>query len=221
MSYEEEQRKRSRVVVETPTARREVVEQQTVRYPPPERRGYSAGILATVALVAIAATAIVFLFLTNSGDDDSSQTNVNIRASAPTQPTPFTQAPVVVQTPMTQPTPIIIQQAPQTVPAPVIIQAPPTTDPGASAPPTTSAPAAPAAPSASDDVTLQQNIDKSFADDPTVAASTVNATVVNGRVRLSGTVSSDAVKQRAERLAYAVKGVLGVDNKIVVSPGTP
>jgi hypothetical protein len=216
MSYDEEQHKRSRVVVETPTARREVVQQQTVRYP--ERRGYSAGVLATVALVAIAATAIIFLFLTNSGGDDSSETNVNIRAA--TQPTPFTQAPVIVQTPMTQPTPIIIQQAPQTVPAPVIIQAPPTTDPAAAAPPATTATAPPAAP-ASDDATLQQRIDKSFADDPAVAAATIDATVVNGRVKLSGTVNSDAVKQRAERLAYAVKGVLGVDNRIVVAPATP
>ena len=219
MSYDEEQHKRSRVVVETPTARREVVQQQTVRYPP-ERRGYSAGVLATVALVAIATTAIIFLFLTNSGGDDSTETNINIRAA--TQPTPFTQAPVVVQTPLTQPTPIIIQQAPTTtVPAPIIIQAPPTTDPAATAPPTTTATAPPAAPAASDDATLQQRIDKSFADDPAVAAATIDATVVNGRVKLSGTVSSDAVKQRAERLAYAVKGVLGVDNRIVVAPATP
>ncbi|HEX6185483.1 MAG TPA: BON domain-containing protein [Pyrinomonadaceae bacterium] len=219
MSYDEEQHKRSRVVVETPTARREVVQQQTVRYPTPERRGYSAGVLATVALVAIATTAILFLFLTNSGGDDSSETNVNIRAA--TQPTPFTQAPVLVQTPMTQPTPIIIQQAPQTVPAPVIIQAPPATDPAAAAPPVTTATAPPAAPAPSDDATLQQRIDKSFADDPAVAAATIDATVINGRVKLSGTVSSDAVKQRAERLAYAVKGVLGVDNRIVVTPATP
>ncbi len=60
MSYDEEQHRRSRVVVETPTARREVVQQQTVRYP--ERRAHSTGMVVTVALVAIAATAIVFLF---------------------------------------------------------------------------------------------------------------------------------------------------------------
>ena len=215
MSYDEEQHKRSRVVVETPTARREVVQDQTVRYPPPERRGYSTGVLATVALLAIAATAIIFLFLTNSSDD-SSQTNVNIRTSA--QPTPFSQAPVMVQTPMTQPTPIIIQQAPQTVPAPVIIQAPPTTGTTTpAAPPASTAPP----PAGNDDATLQTKIDKAFADDTTVSAAVIDATVVGGRVRLSGTVNSDAVKQRAERLAYAVKGVLGVDNKIVVTPGTP
>jgi hypothetical protein len=216
MSYDEEQQKRSRVVIETPTARREVVEQQTVRYPP-ERRGYSTGVLATVALLAIAATAIIFLFLTNSRDD-SSETNVNIRAAA--QPTPFAQAPVTVQTPLTQPTPIIIQQAPQTVPAPVVIQAPPTTGTTTTAPPPASS-APPAAPPANDDATLQTKIDKAFADDPTVSAAVIDATVVNGRVHLSGTVNSDAVKQRAERLAYAVKGVLAVDNKITVSAGTP
>ena len=225
MSYDEEQQKRSRVVIETPTARREVVEQQTVRRPPPgyyppERRGYSTGVLATVALLAIAATAIIFLFLTNSRDDSSTEVNINARTSAATQPTPLTQAPIVVQTPLTQPTPIIIQQAPQTVPAPVIIQAPPTTDPATTAPPASTAPPA-AAPAANDDATLQTKIDKAFADDPAVSAVVIDATVVNGRVRLSGTVNSDAVRQRAERLAYAVKGVLGVDNKIVVSSGTP
>jgi hyperosmotically inducible protein len=216
MSYDEEQQKRSRVVIETPTARREVVEQQTVRYPPPERRGYSTGVVATVALLAIAATAIIFLFLTNSRDD-ANETNVNVRAAA--QPTPFTQAPVIVQTPLPQPTPIIIQQAPQTVPAPVIIQAPPTTDPATAAPPASTAP--PAAPPANDDATLQTKIEKAFADDSAVSTAVIDTAVVNGRVRLSGTVNSDAVRQRAERLAYAVKGVLGVDNKIVVSAGTP
>ena len=220
MSYDEEQHKRSRVVIETPTARREVVQQQTVRYPPPpERRGYSTGVVATVALLAIAATSIIFLFLTNSRDD-STETNVNIRAAALEQPTPYAQPPVLIQTPMTAPTPIIIQQPPQTmtVPAPVIVQAPPaTTDPTTTA----AAPAATAPPAASDDATLQQRIDQAFADDPNISAANVDATVVNGRVRLIGSVSSEAVKQRAERLAYAVKGVLGVDNRIVVSQATP
>ena len=222
MSQDEEQTRRSRVVVETPTARREVVQQQTVRYPAEERRGYSAGMVATVALLAIAATAIIFLFLTNSRDD-STDANVNIRTTAATQPTPMTQAPVVVQTPMTQPTqqPVIIQQVPApatTVPAPVIIQAPPADTSTTTAPASPPAGAAGTSPAAgNDDSALQAKVDKAFADDPNVAAASVDAMVVNGRVKLTGTVNSDAVKQRAERLAYAVKGVLGVDNKIVVT----
>jgi hypothetical protein len=219
MSYDEEQQKRSRVVVETPTARREVVEQQTVRYPQ-EKRGYSTAVVATVALLAIAATAIIFLFLTNSRDD-SAQTNVNIRTAA-TQPTPFAQPPVIVQQPATQPTPIIIQQPPPvntTAPAPVIIQQAPPAASTTTAPPPTTSSAPPA--SGRDDTSLQQKIDKAFADDPDISAATVDATVINGRVSLMGTVNSEAVKRRAERLAYAVKGVLGVDNKIVVSNATP
>jgi hypothetical protein len=219
MSYDEEQQKRSRVVVETPTARREVVHQQSVRYPE-ERRGHSTGIVVAVALVAVAATAVAFLFLTNPRGD-SSETNVNVRSAAVPQPTPFAQPPVIVQTPMTMPTPptIIIQQPPPTttVPAPVIVTQPPA---ASAPPPTSSAPPASgrAAANGRDDASLQEKLDKAFAADPDVSAATINATVVNGRVLLVGTVGSDAVKERAERLAYQIKGVLGVDNKIVVSP---
>src|ERR1044071_4923963 len=115
MSQDEEQTRHSRVVVETPNARREVVQHQTVRYPE-ERRGFSTGMVVTVALLAIAATAIIFLFLTNSRDD-TSQVNVNMRTT--TQPTPMSP-PVIVSQPATQPTPIIIQAPPTTTaPAPV------------------------------------------------------------------------------------------------------
>ena len=219
MSYDEEQQKRSRVVVETPTARREVVHQQSVRYPQ-ERSGHSTGVVVAVALVAVAATAVAFLFLTNPRGD-SSETNVNVRSAAVPQPTPFAQPPVIVQTPMTIPTPqtVIIQQPPPTttVPAPVIVTQPPA---AGAPPPTSSAPPASgrAAANGRDDASLQEKLDKAFAADPDVSEATINATVVGGRVLLVGTVSSDAVKQRAERLAYQIKGVLGVDNKIVVSP---
>jgi len=208
MSYDEEQTKRSRVVVETPTERREVVQHQTVRYPE-ERRGFSTGMVVTVALLAIAATAIIFLFLTNSRGD--SETNVNIRTSA-TQPTPMTQTPVIVSQPATQPTPIIITQpAPVSQPAPVIIQAPPATT---TAPPATTAPAAPA----HDDASLQAKLDKALTDDTELSAAGVTATIINGRASLTGTVNSDALKRKAERLAYAIKGVTGVDNQITVTP---
>jgi hypothetical protein len=214
MSHDEEEQRRSRVVVETPTARREVVHSQTVRAP--EREGYSTGMVAAVALAAIAATAIIFLFIMNRGDNTDS-TNVNIRASA--QPTPVTQQPVYVPQPAaTQPTPIIIQQAPPvtTQPAPVIITqpaAPPTT--------TTAPPATASAPprSGADDATLQTNIDRAFSDDPELNTADVTAVIVEGKVTLNGTVKSEALKQRAEKLAYRVKGVRSVDNKLVVTGG--
>jgi osmotically-inducible protein OsmY len=82
-----------------------------------------------------------------------------------------------------------------------------------------SAPAQTTTKNASDDAALQARIDKAFADDSTVSTAAIDATVVNARVRLSGTANSEAIKQRAERLAYAVKGVLGVENKIAVPAG--
>jgi hypothetical protein len=211
MSYDEEQTRRSRVVVETPNERREVVQHQTVRYPE-ERRGFSTGMVVTVALLAIAATAIIFLFLTNSRDD-TSQVNVNMRAA--TQPTPMSQAPVIVSQPATQPTPIIITQpAPVTSqPAPVIIQAPPPTT--TTAPPATGSSGSTAA--APDDGALQQKIDKAIDDDTDLSAAGVTATVINGRVSLTGTVNSDALKRKAERLV-TIKGVTGVDNHITITP---
>lgn len=214
MSYDEEQTKRSRVVVETPNERREVVQHQTVRYPE-ERRGFSTGMVVTVALLAIAATAIIFLFLTNSRDD-SSQVNVNLRAS--TQPTPMTQAPVVVTQPPVQPTPIIITQpAPvtQTQPAPVIIQAPPPAT--TTAPPASTGSTGSSSSAATDDSVLQQRIDKALEDDTDLKAAGVTATVIGGRVSLTGTVNTDALKRKAERLV-TIKGVTGVDNHIAVTP---
>ena len=207
MSYDEEEQKRSRVVVETPTARREVIHQQTTRYPQ-EQRSFSTGAVVTVALTAIAVTAILFLFLTNSRDN-ATETNVNIRTAA--QPTPLAQQPVIVSQPA--PTPIIIQQPATTQAAPVIIQAPPPTTTTAP-PPATAAPAA----NPNDDSALQEKLDKAFADDTDLTAASIDATVVKGRVKLTGTVNSEAIKNRAEQLAYRIKGILGVDNKITVTP---
>ncbi|MGB8508362.1 MAG: BON domain-containing protein [Pyrinomonadaceae bacterium] len=217
MSQDEEQRRHSRIEVETPTGRREVVQSQVTRYPA-ERKGVSTGMVAAIALTAIAATAIIFLFLMNRSDD-SANTNINVRTAAGTQPTPLTQTPVIVQQqqPLTQPTPIIITQpAPATSSAPVIIQQP-------AAPPVTTAapPASSSAANQNDDPTLQLKIDKAFSDDTDMANASVNATVVNGKVMLMGTVKTDDLKRRAEKLAYQIKGVRSVDNKITVDENAP
>ena len=215
MSYDEEQHKRSRVVVNTPTERREVVHQQTTRYP--EKSGFSGGMVAAVALTAIAATAIIFLFLMNRGDE-ASETNINVRTSTATQPTPVTQVPVIVQqTPMVQPTPIIIQQ-PAAAP-PVIIQAPPTTTTTTAPAATTTAPATSA--SGTDDTSLQLKVETAFRDDPDISVTSVIATVLDGKATLTGEVKTPALKQKAERLVRTVKGIASVENKITVNPDMP
>lgn len=203
---EEQQRSKSRVVVETPTARREVVQTRTTTHVP-EKSGFSTGMVAAVALTAIAATAIIFLFLMNREDDT---TNTNVRVTA--QATPMVQPSVIIQQqPITQPTPIIIeQQAPMTTqPAPVIITQP--------APDTTTAPPPAAAPSVPDDSAIQTRLSKAIQDDTTLAATDIIATFSDGKATLTGSVDSSNLKSRAERLALTVKGVRRVDNQITVS----
>jgi hypothetical protein len=193
-------------VVETPTARREEVYTRTTRTPEPDRGGYSTGTVAIVALVAIAATALILFFWMQSGND-ATNTNVNI-ATAP--PTPIATAPTPIimtqQQPVQQP-PIIVQQPATTQAPPVIIEQP--------AAPATSAPVVvPPANSGTDDATLESKINKSFTDDADLVGITV--TVINGKATLIGSVKSQALKDRAERLSMAVKGVRNVDNKLMV-----
>ena len=105
MSYDEEEARRSRVVVETPNERREVVHSQSVR----DNSGISAGMVGVLAVVAIALITILVLFWMNS------QPTTDETATVPTQ-----QQPTVIQQPApAQQPPVIIQQpAPATQPGP-------------------------------------------------------------------------------------------------------
>ena len=60
MAYEEES-KRSRVVVETPTARREVTQTEAVRGP--EREGISGATVGVIVVLAVAIITILVLLL--------------------------------------------------------------------------------------------------------------------------------------------------------------
>lgn len=211
MPYEEEEQRKSRVVVETPTARREVVQTQTTRTP--ERAGFSTGMVAAVALGAIAITAIIFMFLMNRSDDTA-----NANTGLAMQPTPIVQPTIIVQQPLTQPTPIIIQAPPTTMqPAPVIITQPPTSAGTTTPTSTTTATTTTTSANSIDDGTLQSGIESQFTNDADISATDVTASVINGRATLEGTVKSSDVKRRAERLASKVKGVRSVDNKIIAA----
>lgn len=180
-------------MVETPTARREVTQTEAVRN---DRGGISGATVGVIVVVAIALITIVVLFLMNGQPPDT--TNANLAAQ---------QQPA-------QPPPVIVQQpAPQQQP-PVIIQ-----QPGAQPPPVIINPAAPSGgsvTSGSDDVAIQTAIDKKISDDPTLSSLGVTATVLDGKVTLTGTVKSEALKSQAERMIGSIKGVKQVDNQIVV-----
>lgn len=180
-----------RIVIETPTARREEVHTEAVHYP--ERSGVSGAALAAIVVGVVALAAIIILFVLNQ-----QQTAANENMTAQQQPQ------TIVQQPAQQQPPIIVQQpAPATQPAPVIINAPP-----AGSTTTISGP---------DDSTVQAAVDKKFSDDAKLSALGVTATVMNGKVTLMGSVQSAADKSLVERTVLNVKGVKTVDNQITVS----
>ena len=195
MAYDEEQARRSRVVVETPNERREVVSSQSV--PTPDDSGISAGMIGVLVVVAIALITMLVLFWMSN----QPTTDANLTAQQPPtvvqQPAPAQQPPVIIQ-----------QPAPQTQPAPIIVS-PPAGGSTSSASTTT-------AESVNMDSTIQAAIDKRLADDPELSNLGITASVLDGKVMLIGTVKTEALKAQAERLVKQVKGVKSVDNQIMV-----
>src|ERR1043165_8271656 len=96
MSYDEERARKSRVVVETPSERREVVNSQAVRTP--ERSGVYAGMVGVLVVVAIALITILVLFSMSSqqASDNSSM------IAAQQQPTTVVQQPAPAQQPRSE-----------------------------------------------------------------------------------------------------------------------
>ncbi|MDQ1729143.1 MAG: hypothetical protein QOD33_1268 [Pyrinomonadaceae bacterium] len=195
MAYDDEQAKRSRVVVETPNSRREVTHTEAVRN---DRGGVSGATVGVIVVVAIALITIVVLFLMNGQNDN---TNANLAA----QQQPVQQAPVIVQQPPTQQQPPVIVQQPASAPnqPPIVINQP--------------APVSGVAPSNnSNDGAVQAAVDKKIADDSTLSTLGITTTVLDGKVTVTGTVQSQALKSQIDRMLRGVKGVKQVDNQIIV-----
>jgi hyperosmotically inducible periplasmic protein len=193
MAYDEEQARKSRVVVETPTERREVVHSQSVRTP--DNSGISAGMVGVLVVVAIALiTMLVLFWMSTQPTTENSEL-----AAAQQQPTTIVQQPAPVQQP-----PVIIQQpAPATTqPAPIIV-----TPPAGGTAPTESV---------NMDSTIQAAVDKKLADDPEISTLGITTSVIDGKVMLIGTVKTEAVKTQIERMVKQVRGVKSVDNQISV-----
>jgi len=193
MAYDEEQARKSRVVVETPSERREVVHTQSVR----DNSGISAGMVGVLVVVAIALITMLVLFWMSS---QPTTDNANLAAQQPTtvvqQPAPVQQPPVIVQ----QPAPVTTQ------PAPIIVTPPAG---GTTAPP---------AETVNMDSTIQAAVDKKLSDDPELSPLGITASVVNGKVMLIGTVKTETLKTEIERTVKQIKGVKAVDNQISVIP---
>ena len=189
MAYDEEQARRSRVVVETPTERREVVHSQSVR----DNSGISAGMVGVLVVVAIALiTMLVLFWMSREPTTDTAATETQ----PPTviqQPAPAQQPPVIIQ----QPAPVTTQ------PAPIIVNPPAggTTMP---------------AQSVNMDSTVQAAIDKRLADDPEFSTLGITVSVIDGKAMILGSVKTEELKTRIERAVKGIKGVKAVDNQITV-----
>jgi osmotically-inducible protein OsmY len=57
-----------------------------------------------------------------------------------------------------------------------------------------------------------------LADDSEVGGQPINVDAHGGTVVLTGKVTNDKLKEKAEKIAKKVKGVVGVDNKLTISP---
>ena len=200
MAYEDQEARKSRVVVETPNSRREVTQSEAVRYP--ERTGISGATVGVIVIVAVALVTILVLFLL-SGQSPLDNSNAEL---ATQQPAPVPQTTIIQQpAPQQQPPVIITQPAPATQQAPIIVNPPASSGGGAAA--------------ETGDAVIQAAIDKRIGADPTLAAMGVTATVLNGKVTLVGTAKSEALKSQIERIVRSVKGVKEIDNQVVVITG--
>src|SRR6476660_9527109 len=188
MAYDEEQAKRSRVVVETPNERREVVTSQSVRTP--DNSGISAGMVGVLVVVAIALITMLVLFWLSS---QPTTDNTTLTAQQPVPTTTVVQQPAPVQ----QPRVIVQQPAPATQPAPIIVTPPAGGTAGSTVP----------TESVNMDSTIQAAVDKKMSDDPEISTLGITASVLDGKVTLLGTVKTEALKTQVERLVKLVKGV--------------
>lgn len=195
MSYEEQQARRSRVVVETPVARREVTQTESVRSPD---GGMSSAAVGAIVVLAVALVTLLVLFLMSGQQTDTANENL----ATETQPT------TVVQQPAAQQPPVIIQQAPPAPQQAPIIVTPPAPSGGV---------ASGAAPDVSADLAIQAEIDKRIADSPTFSTLGVTVAVLNGKATIMGTVQNNELKMQLERLVRDVRGVKEIDNQIIVS----
>jgi len=186
-----EQRIQKHLVVNSPGQRSEVLTERTETGPRESR--FSAGTVALVAVIAISVAAVVIYLVINRNANEAANRNANLEASQANSHQPTT----IIQQPVPQPAPVIIQQPAGGQQAPVIIQQPNPRD------------------SVSDDVNMQEVATRRLAEETDMKA--VLITITDARAVLTGTANSAATKARAEQLVKAVRGVKSVDNQIVVS----
>lgn len=163
-----------------------------------EERGMSGGAVAAIVLAAIAAAVVITMLILNNQQRNTEEELAQERArtvaaqQVPAQQ-PVQQQPVIVMPP----------SQPSTVQVPV---------------PAPSQPTAAATPTTPSSTELEVDVNSKLLDDQDLRSSSIDVKVSGGTATLSGQVSSEELKTRAERVAKTVKGIRSVINNIVVKP---
>jgi uncharacterized iron-regulated membrane protein len=187
-----EQRIQKHLVVNSPGQRSEVLTERTEAGRREPR--LTAGTIALIAVIAIAVTGVVLFLVANRNANEAANRNANLQVASQAN---SHQPSTILQQPVPQPAPVIIQQPAGGQQAPVIIQQPNQRD------------------SVSDDANMQEIATRRLAEETDMKA--VLITITDARAVLTGTANSAATRERAEQLVKAVRGVKSVDNQIVVS----
>ena len=72
-----------------------------------------------------------------------------------------------------------------------------------------------------DDAGIQFQIDRTLTADPVLSKLDVSTLVEGGKVTVVGSVRSPDLKQRVEKTIRSIKGVVNVDNQLVITEATP
>jgi hypothetical protein len=182
-------KRRSRIVIETPHARQQRGTRPVGAQP---KAGTREGIVALTVIAAAALATFLALFLTSRPYDPMNSTLAPVQTvpagSLATQPSP---KPSATASPSNQPA---------------------TSHPSPEPTQTATVP---------DDTGIQSEIEKTLASDPALSRLDVSTLVEGGKVTIVGSVRSIDVKQRVEKALRSVKGVISVDNQLVVTEATP
>jgi cytoskeletal protein RodZ len=72
-----------------------------------------------------------------------------------------------------------------------------------------------------DDAAIQQEIEQALQSDVALSDPDISTIVEAGRVTIVGSVRSAELKQRVARIVRGIKGVISIDNQLVVIEATP
>lgn len=114
--------------------------------------------------------------------------------------------------------PITMQSSPKPSPTATASSRPEEPSTAEQAPEPAGQPSGPAIP---DDAAIQSEIEKVIAADAALADLDVSTIVEGGKVTMVGSVKSPELKLRVEKAVRSVKGVVSVNNQLVITQATP